>query len=79
MLLDAGVAQEASAPEALPAPVFAEAVVGEDPAAAGRCAEDPTMIIDLPLGQRVSSRWRLRARSDRQHFGPFGVQLFRLW
>lgn len=63
----------------LPAPVFAEAVVGEDPAAAGRCAEHPTMIIDLPRGQRVSSGWRLRARSDRQHFGPFGAQLFRLW
>ena len=53
-LLDAGAAQEAEVPEALPAPVFAEAVVGEDPALTGRCAEHPAMIIDLPRGKRVS-------------------------
>lgn len=53
-LLDAGAAQEAEVPEALPAPVFAEAVVGEDPASAGRYAEHPAMIIDLPRGKRLS-------------------------
>ena len=53
-LLDAGAAQEGDAPEVLPVPVFAEAVVGEDPAAAASCAEHPAMIIDLPRGKRVS-------------------------
>lgn len=53
-LLDAGVAQEASAPEALPMPVFVEAVMEDDPAAAASCAEHPAMIIDLPHGKRVS-------------------------
>ena len=53
-LLDAGVAQEASPPEALPTPVFVEAVMDDDPAAAASCAEHPAMIIDLPRGKRVS-------------------------
>ena len=53
-LLDAGVAQEADLPEALPTTLFAEAVMEEDPAAAGRCAEHPAMIVDLPRGKRVS-------------------------
>lgn len=53
-LLDAGAAQEAGVPEALPAPVFAEAVVGEDHASAWRCFEHPAMIIELPRGKRVS-------------------------
>ncbi len=53
-LLDAGVAQEASAPEALPTPVFVEAVMDDDPAAAASWAEHPAMIIDLPRGKRLS-------------------------
>jgi transposase len=53
-LLDAEAARNGDVSEALPAPVFAEAVVGEDPAAAGRCAEHPAMIIDLPRGKRLS-------------------------
>lgn len=53
-LLDTGGAQEASAHEALPAPVFVEAVMDDDPAAAASCAEHPAMIIDLPRGKRVS-------------------------
>ncbi len=53
-LLDAGVAQEASAHKALPAPVFVAAVMDDDPAAAASCAEHPAMIIDLPRGKRVS-------------------------
>lgn len=53
-LLDAGVAQKASAPEALPMSVFVEAVMEDDPAAAASCAEHPAMIIDLPRGKRVS-------------------------
>lgn len=53
-LLDAGVAQKASAPEALPTPVFVEAVMDDDPAAAASCAERPAMIIDLPRGKRLS-------------------------
>jgi transposase len=53
-LLDAGVAQEASAPEALPTPVFVEAVMDDDPAAAASGAEHPAMIIDLPRGKRLS-------------------------
>jgi len=53
-LLDAGVTQEASAPEALPTPVFAEAVLDEDLAPTATGAEHPAMIIDLPRGKRVS-------------------------
>jgi transposase len=49
-LLDTGGAQEASAHEALPAPVFVEAVMDGDPAAAASCAEHPAMI---PSGARV--------------------------
>src|SRR3990170_7593783 len=45
-LLDAGAAQKAEAPEALPAPVFAESVLDEDLAPAATGAEHPTMIID---------------------------------
>jgi transposase len=41
-------------PEALPAPVFAEAVLDEDLAPAATGAEHPTMIIDLPRGKRLS-------------------------
>ena len=52
-LLDAGVAQEASAPEALPAPVFAEAVI-DGAAVPVSAAEHPAMIIDLPRGKRLS-------------------------
>lgn len=52
-LLDAGAAQEASAPEALPAPVFAEALIDGE-AMAASAAEPPAMIIDLPRGKRVS-------------------------
>ena len=53
-LLDAGLAQEASAPEAPPAPVFLEAVMDDDPAAAASYGEHPAMIIDLPRGKRLS-------------------------
>jgi transposase len=52
-LLDAGAAQEAEAPEALPAAVFAEAVLDDD-AVAARAAEHSAMIIDLPRGKRLS-------------------------
>lgn len=52
-LLDAGVAQKASPPEALPAPVFAEAVVDESMVAAS-AAEHPALIIDLPRGKRLT-------------------------
>lgn len=52
-LLDAGAAQEASAPEALPAPVFAEALIGGD-AAVANAIEHPAMMIDLPRGKRLS-------------------------
>ena len=52
-LLDAGVEREAELPEALPTPVFAEAVIDEDVMAAG-AAEHPAMIIDLPRDKRVS-------------------------
>ena len=52
-LLDAGAAQEAEVPEALPAPVFAEAVMDGDAVVAG-AAEHPAMIIDLPRGKRLS-------------------------
>ncbi len=53
-LLDAGVARESSPPEAMPTPVFVEAVMDDDPAAAASSAEHPAMIIDLPRGKRVS-------------------------
>jgi transposase len=52
-LLDAGVAQEAELPEALPTPVFAEAVMDED-AVAASAGEHPAIIVDLPRGKRVS-------------------------
>jgi transposase len=52
-LLDAGAALKASAPEALPAPVFAEAVVDESVVAAS-AVEHPAMIIDLPRGKRLT-------------------------
>jgi transposase len=52
-LLDAGAAHEGGAPEALPAPVFVEAVM-DTSAVAPRVAEHPAMIIDLPRGKRLS-------------------------
>ena len=52
-LLDAGAAQEAEAPDALPTPVFAEALIDGD-AAAANTIEQPAMIIDLPRGKRLS-------------------------
>ncbi|GGD56277.1 IS66-like element accessory protein TnpA [Croceicoccus mobilis] len=52
-LLDAGVEREAELPEALPTPVFAEAVIDEDVMGAS-AAEHPAMIIDLPRGKRLS-------------------------
>ena len=52
-LLDAGAAQEADVPDALPAPVFAEAVIDASAVAASG-AEHPAIIIDLPRGKRVS-------------------------
>lgn len=52
-LLDAEAARNGDVSEALPAPVFAEAVMGEDPAAAG-AAQQPAIIVDLPRGKRVS-------------------------
>ncbi|MGY6638242.1 MAG: IS66-like element accessory protein TnpA [Erythrobacter sp.] len=53
-LLDSEGTRNSDVSEALPAPVFAEAVVGEDRALAGRFAEHPAMIIDLPRGKRLS-------------------------
>ena len=52
-LLDAGAAQEAKVPDALPTPVFAEALIDEDTVPIS-VAEHPAMIIDLPRGKRVS-------------------------
>jgi transposase len=52
-LLDAGAAREADLPEALPPPVFAEALIDGD-AAAASAAEHPAMVIDLPRGKRLS-------------------------
>ena len=52
-LLDAGAVQEAEAPDALPTPVFAEAVIDGD-AVPVSAAEHPAMIIDLPRGKRLS-------------------------
>lgn len=46
-------AQEAEVPDALPTPVFAEAVNDED-AMVASAAEHPAMIIDLARGKRVS-------------------------
>lgn len=42
------------ASEALPTPVFAQAVMDEDSVAPARFIEQPAMIIDLPRGRRVS-------------------------
>ena len=53
-LLEAGAAEDGNVPEALSAPVFAQAVIDEEPAAAASPAEHPAMIIDLPRGKRVS-------------------------
>jgi len=52
-LLDAGAAQEVDVPDALPAPVFAEAVIDAS-AAVTSAAEHPALIIDLPRGKRLS-------------------------
>ena len=52
-LREACAAQDAEVPGALPAPVFAEARIDED-AAAANTIEHPAMIIDLPRGKRVS-------------------------
>ncbi len=52
-LLDAGAAQEAEVPDALPTPVFAEALIDGD-AVPVSAAEHPAMIIDLPRGKRLS-------------------------
>jgi transposase len=52
-LREAGAAQDAEVPGALPAPVFAEAVM-DTSAVAPRAAEHPAMIIDLPRGKRMS-------------------------
>ena len=53
-MLDGGAAQETCGHEALPAPVFAEAVLDEDLARTRTGAERPAMIIDLPRGKRLS-------------------------
>jgi len=52
-LHDAGAAREADLPEALPAPVFAEALIDGD-AAVANTIEHPAMIINLPRGKAVS-------------------------
>jgi transposase len=52
-LLDAKATGDGDVPEALPAPVFAEAVLDED-AVAVSAAERAAMIIDLPRGKRLS-------------------------
>lgn len=51
-LLDAEAARECDVPEALPAPVFAEALIDEDTVPIG-VAEHPVMIIDLRRGKRL--------------------------
>ena len=38
----------------MPTPVFVEAVMDDDPAAAASYGEHPAMIIDLPRGKRLS-------------------------
>ena len=53
-LLDAEAGRGCDVPEALPAPVFAEAVLDQDLAPAATGAEHPAMIIDLPRGKRLS-------------------------
>jgi transposase len=52
-LLDEGAAQEAEVPNATPTPVFAEALIDWD-AAAANTIEHPAMIIALPRGRRLS-------------------------
>jgi transposase len=52
-LLDVGAAQEVDVPDALPAPVFAEAVIDAS-AVAASAAEHPALVIDLPRAKRVS-------------------------
>jgi transposase len=52
-LLDEGAAQEGEVPDALPTPVFAEALIGGD-AAVANTIEHPAMIIDLARGKRGS-------------------------
>ena len=46
--------QASSLSDALPTPVFVEAVMDDDPARTESCAERPAMIIDLPRGKRLS-------------------------
>ena len=54
-LLDAGAAQKASGVEALPAPVFAEAVIEENAVSASTEQHRyPAIIVDLPHGKRLS-------------------------
>ena len=52
-LLDAEAARKADLPEAMSAPVFAEAIMDEDGASA-KMVGHPAMIIDLPRGKRMS-------------------------
>ena len=52
-LLEASAAQKAEVPDALPAPLFVEAVIDGD-AVPVSVADHPAMIIDLPRGKRVS-------------------------
>ncbi len=52
-LLDAGAAEDRKVPEALPGPVFAQAVMDEG-AAVTRAAEHPAILVDLPRGKRLS-------------------------
>ena len=52
-MLDAGAAQEAEVADGFPRPVFAEALIDGD-AAAANTIEHPAMIIDLPRGKRLS-------------------------
>lgn len=52
-LLDAGAGQQADVPGTLPTPVFAEALMDED-AAAADTVEHPAIVIDLPRGKRLS-------------------------
>ena len=50
-LVDASADKEAEVPEMLPTPVFAEALMDED-AAAADTVEHPAIVIDLPRGKR---------------------------
>jgi transposase len=52
-LLDVGAAEDRKVPEALPATMFAQAVMDEG-AAVTRAAEHPAIIVDLPRGKRLS-------------------------